>query len=93
MFYLYGQVSIIQIASDKKAFIFDLIKLYEDDPKELDCCFRRIMCSSNILKLGTMFNMIKMLLYSICLFSVYKNAFLLCMVITYLLTIFANQRL
>uniref|UniRef100_A0ACD5U4F2 Uncharacterized protein n=3 Tax=Avena sativa TaxID=4498 RepID=A0ACD5U4F2_AVESA len=47
-----NKVSIIQIASDKKAFIFDLIKLYEDDPKELDCCFRRIMCSSNILKLG-----------------------------------------
>ena len=54
MFHLYGQVAIIQIASDKKAFIFDLIKLYEDDPKALDCCFRRIMCSSNILKLGTM---------------------------------------
>ncbi|CAM0955924.1 unnamed protein product [Alopecurus aequalis] len=47
-----NKVSIIQIASDKKAFIFDLIKLYEDDPKALDCCFRRIMCSSNILKLG-----------------------------------------
>ncbi|KAI4964243.1 hypothetical protein ZWY2020_006815 [Hordeum vulgare] len=46
------KVAIIQIASDKKAFIFDLIKLYEDDPKALDCCFRRIMCSSNILKLG-----------------------------------------
>ncbi|XP_025807351.1 uncharacterized protein LOC112885880 isoform X2 [Panicum hallii] len=45
-------VSIIQIASDKIAFIFDLIKLYEDDPKVLDSCFRRIMCSSNILKLG-----------------------------------------
>lgn len=47
-----NKVSIIQIASDKKAFIFDLIKLYEDDPKVLDSCFRRIMCSSNILKLG-----------------------------------------
>ncbi|KQK06740.1 exonuclease mut-7 homolog isoform X2 [Brachypodium distachyon] len=47
-----NKVSIIQIASDKKAFIFDLIKLYEDDPKALDCCFRRIMCSSNLLKLG-----------------------------------------
>lgn len=47
-----NKVSIIQIASDKKAFIFDLIKLYEDDPKALDSCFRRIMCSSNILKLG-----------------------------------------
>uniref|UniRef100_A0A0A9DY52 3'-5' exonuclease domain-containing protein n=1 Tax=Arundo donax TaxID=35708 RepID=A0A0A9DY52_ARUDO len=47
-----NKVSVIQIASDKKAFIFDLIKLYEDDPKALDSCFRRIMCSSNILKLG-----------------------------------------
>lgn len=47
-----NKVSIIQIASDKKAFIFDLIKLYEDDPKALNGCFRRIMCSSNILKLG-----------------------------------------
>ncbi|TVU18952.1 hypothetical protein EJB05_35075 [Eragrostis curvula] len=47
-----NKVSIIQIASDKKAFIFDLIKLYEDDPKALDNCFRRIMCSNNILKLG-----------------------------------------
>ncbi|TKW27820.1 hypothetical protein SEVIR_3G282600v4 [Setaria viridis] len=47
-----SKVSIIQIASDKIAFIFDLIKLYEDNPKVLDSCFRRIMCSSNILKLG-----------------------------------------
>ncbi|KAK8458000.1 hypothetical protein SEVIR_3G282600v4 [Setaria viridis] len=46
-----SKVSIIQIASDKIAFIFDLIKLYEDNPKVLDSCFRRIMCSSNILKL------------------------------------------
>lgn len=47
-----SKVSIIQIASDKIAFIFDLIKLYEDDPKVLDKCFGRIMGSSNILKLG-----------------------------------------
>ncbi|KAL6620068.1 hypothetical protein ACP70R_035207 [Stipagrostis hirtigluma subsp. patula] len=47
-----NKVSIIQIASDKIAFIFDLIKLYEDEPKVLDSCFRRIMCSSTILKLG-----------------------------------------
>ncbi|KAG8085284.1 hypothetical protein GUJ93_ZPchr0010g8743 [Zizania palustris] len=47
-----NKVSIIQIASDKKAFIFDLIKLYEDDPEVLDSSFRRIMGSSNILKLG-----------------------------------------
>ncbi|KAL6865050.1 hypothetical protein ACP4OV_016201 [Aristida adscensionis] len=47
-----NKVSIIQIASDKIAFIFDLIKLYEDELKLLDSCFRRIMCSANILKLG-----------------------------------------
>ncbi|AQK93255.1 uncharacterized protein LOC100382828 [Zea mays] len=47
-----SKVSIIQIASDKIAFIFDLIKLYEDDPKALDSCLRRVMCSSKILKLG-----------------------------------------
>nr|CAD1828539.1 unnamed protein product [Ananas comosus var. bracteatus] len=45
-------VSIMQIASENRAFIFDLIKLYEDEPKLLDSCFRRILCSSNVLKLG-----------------------------------------
>ncbi|XP_072959906.1 uncharacterized protein [Typha angustifolia] len=47
-----SKVSIMQIASEKKAFIFDLIRLYEDEPKALDSCFRRILCSSKILKLG-----------------------------------------
>ncbi|KAJ3691850.1 hypothetical protein LUZ61_021014 [Rhynchospora tenuis] len=47
-----SKVSIIQIASEKRAFIFDLIKLYEEKPLMLDSCFRRILCSSHILKLG-----------------------------------------
>ncbi|CAL9093992.1 unnamed protein product [Musa textilis] len=46
------QVSIMQIASENRAFIFDLIKLYEDEPNALDNCFRHILCSSNTLKLG-----------------------------------------
>lgn len=45
----------MQIASENHAFIFDLIKLYEDEPKALDSCLRRILCSSNTLKLGMLF--------------------------------------
>ena len=41
-FHLYGQVSINQIASDKKKIIFNLIKLYEHDPKSLGCSFMQI---------------------------------------------------
>ncbi|PKA58384.1 Werner Syndrome-like exonuclease [Apostasia shenzhenica] len=47
-----NKVSIMQIASENRAYIFDLIKLHCDVPKELDNCFRRILCSPNILKLG-----------------------------------------
>ncbi|KAG0500842.1 hypothetical protein HPP92_000914 [Vanilla planifolia] len=47
-----NKVSIMQIASENRAYIFDLIKLHQDVPKELDKCFRRILCSPNILKLG-----------------------------------------
>lgn len=42
----------MQIASEDRVFIFDLIKLYEDEPEVLGSCFRRILCSSNVLKLG-----------------------------------------
>lgn len=42
----------MQIASENRAFIFDLIKLYEDEREALDICLRRILCSSNTLKLG-----------------------------------------
>ncbi|KAJ3676083.1 hypothetical protein LUZ60_003495 [Juncus effusus] len=47
-----SKVSIMQIASERKAFIFDLIKLYKDASEMLDSCFRRILSSSNVLKLG-----------------------------------------
>ncbi|KAJ6775387.1 EXONUCLEASE MUT-7-like protein [Salix purpurea] len=47
-----NKVSIIQIASDKMVFIFDLIKLFEDVPKILDNCLTRILQSPRILKLG-----------------------------------------
>lgn len=46
------QVSIMQIASDKMVFIFDLIKLYKDVPDVLDKCLSRILKSPRILKLG-----------------------------------------
>ncbi|XP_022961592.1 uncharacterized protein LOC111462125 isoform X1 [Cucurbita moschata] len=47
-----NKVSIMQIASEEKAFIFDLIKLYNDVPDILDNCLTRILQSSSILKLG-----------------------------------------
>ncbi|KAK6915646.1 3'-5' exonuclease domain, partial [Dillenia turbinata] len=47
-----NKVSIMQIASEKKVFIFDLIKLFEDAPGDLDCCLIRILHSPRILKLG-----------------------------------------
>ncbi|KAK8495910.1 hypothetical protein V6N13_031891 [Hibiscus sabdariffa] len=50
-----NKVSILQIASDKKVFILDLIKLYEDVPDVLDNCLTRILQSPRILKLGYSF--------------------------------------
>ncbi|MQM09323.1 hypothetical protein Taro_042189, partial [Colocasia esculenta] len=47
-----NKVSIMQIASEKRVFIFDLIKLYEDERKGLDECFKSIFHSPKILKLG-----------------------------------------
>ncbi|KAJ0979883.1 hypothetical protein J5N97_015357 [Dioscorea zingiberensis] len=47
-----NKVSIMQIASENKVYIFDLIKLYENEKEVLNSCFSRIMCSPNILKLG-----------------------------------------
>lgn len=46
------QVSIMQIASEKKVYILDLIKLYEDVPSILDECLGCLLHSSSILKLG-----------------------------------------
>lgn len=42
----------MQIASDKKVFILDLIKLYNDVPDVLDNCLTHLLRSPRILKLG-----------------------------------------
>lgn len=42
----------MQIASERKAYILDLIKLYKDVPDILDDCLVRILHSPRILKLG-----------------------------------------
>lgn len=42
----------MQIASERKAFIIDLLKLSTDEPGVLDSCLRRILSSPRILKLG-----------------------------------------
>ncbi|ESW16981.1 hypothetical protein PHAVU_007G200000 [Phaseolus vulgaris] len=47
-----NKVSILQIASEKMVFIFDLIKLFKEVPDILDDCLSRILLSPKILKLG-----------------------------------------
>ncbi|KAK9293341.1 hypothetical protein L1049_021333 [Liquidambar formosana] len=47
-----NKVSIMQIASEKMVFIFDLIKLFDDVPDILDDCLTRILHCPRILKLG-----------------------------------------
>ncbi|KAL3636956.1 hypothetical protein CASFOL_019255 [Castilleja foliolosa] len=47
-----SKVSIMQIASEKKVYILDLIKLHEDVPSVLDECLSRLWHSPSILKLG-----------------------------------------
>lgn len=47
-----NKVSIMQIASETKVYILDLIKLYESVPDSLNQCLSRILHSSRILKLG-----------------------------------------
>ncbi|XP_056165514.1 uncharacterized protein LOC115662825 isoform X2 [Syzygium oleosum] len=47
-----NKVSIMQIASSRRVFIFDLIKLSGDMPHILDNCLSRILQSPSILKLG-----------------------------------------
>lgn len=46
------QVSILQIACEKRVYIIDLIKLFKDVPDILDSCLARILHSPRILKLG-----------------------------------------
>ncbi|PHT62448.1 hypothetical protein T459_33665 [Capsicum annuum] len=47
-----NKVSIMQIASDNKVYILDLIKLYEDASDVLDDCLTHILHSPRVLKLG-----------------------------------------
>ncbi|KAM1749467.1 hypothetical protein ACFX12_010335 [Malus domestica] len=47
-----SKVSIMQIASEKKVFVVDLIKLFADAPDVLDDCLTHILQSPRILKLG-----------------------------------------
>lgn len=47
-----SKVSIMQMASEKVAFIFDLIKLYDEAPEILNSCLIRILHSPRVLKLG-----------------------------------------
>ncbi|RWR94255.1 3'-5' exonuclease domain-containing protein [Cinnamomum micranthum f. kanehirae] len=47
-----NKVSIMQIASERKVFIIDLLKLSTDEPNVLDSCLKRILSSPRILKLG-----------------------------------------
>lgn len=42
----------MQIGSDTKIFILDLIKLYNDASEVLDNCLSQILQSYSILKLG-----------------------------------------
>lgn len=65
------QVSIMQVASEKKAFILDLIKLHKEVPECLDNCLTRILLSPGILKLGTeILNSLVSCLYQQILFFV-----------------------
>jgi hypothetical protein len=47
-----NKVSIMQIGSDTKIFILDLIKLYNDASEILDNCLSHILQSKSTLKLG-----------------------------------------
>ncbi|KAJ4878346.1 hypothetical protein Rs2_43364 [Raphanus sativus] len=47
-----NKVSIMQIGSDSKIFILDLIKLYDDASEILDTCLSQILQSYSTLKLG-----------------------------------------
>ncbi|KAK9690248.1 hypothetical protein RND81_09G115500 [Saponaria officinalis] len=44
-----NKVSIMQIASEKVAFVFDLIKLYDEVPEVLNNCLARIFQSPSLL--------------------------------------------
>ncbi|KAF8387785.1 hypothetical protein HHK36_026440 [Tetracentron sinense] len=46
------KVSIMQVASEKTVFIFDMIKLFEDAPHTFNSCLKCLFHSPSILKLG-----------------------------------------
>lgn len=69
------QVSIMQIASDKMVFIFDLIKLFNDIPDVLDDSLTRILQSPRILKLGMR---IVMHLVKYCFFTMHIHDTFMC---------------
>ncbi|KAH1229581.1 Werner Syndrome-like exonuclease [Glycine max] len=69
-----NKVSIMQIASEDSAFIFDLIKLHKEVPDILDDCLSRILLSPRILKLGYNFQCdAKQLAYSYEELRCFKN--------------------
>lgn len=69
-----NKVSIMQIASEKKVFVFDLIKLHREVPERLDSCLTRILLSPGILKLGYNFQCdIKQLAHSYEELECFKN--------------------
>ncbi|KAH9306065.1 hypothetical protein KI387_010469, partial [Taxus chinensis] len=51
-----NQVSILQIATEKKVLIFDMIGLSEGEHDALDTCLKVVFHSPNILKLGYAFH-------------------------------------
>ncbi|KAG4908652.1 hypothetical protein JHK86_057136 [Glycine max] len=69
-----NKVSIMQIASEKMVFIFDLIKLHKEVPDILDDCLSCILLSPRILKLGYNFQCdAKQLAYSYEELRCFKN--------------------
>ncbi|XP_051144189.1 uncharacterized protein LOC127260501 [Andrographis paniculata] len=69
-----SKVSIMQIASEEKVYILDLIRLYEDVPSILDKCLARILQSPSILKLGYNFQCdVKQLSHSYGELSCFKH--------------------
>ncbi|TKY52290.1 Exonuclease mut-7 [Spatholobus suberectus] len=69
-----NKVSIMQIASEKMVFIFDLIKLHKEVPAILDDCLTRILLSPRILKLGYNFQCdVKQLAHSYEELRCFKN--------------------
>lgn len=63
----------MQIGSDSKIFILDLIKLYDDASEILDTCLSQILQSYSTLKLGIFSFFIKLLLALLERFSLTES--------------------